>query len=221
MADGSVMSMEIFAGKPCAHTHAHQQKYRRDQAGASFVVALLLLLVMTLVSVGVVSAAGVAVERSRTDVREQQAYYAVSSGAKLAQSLLKSEDGPVGALVLTRNAQGVLDAGSTSDNSELAQWAIAAAQAVSAGKTPASYETKIDAFQAGAQEVPAVKLVFTMGDKGAEQYYISVVASLESGQDYAWKLTTTVPAHISGGTAGNYTVSWKEQARGARWASPW
>lgn len=184
---------------------------KRGERGASFLLALVMLLVCAVVVTVVVTAAASSVERSKVDVTEQQAYYAVSSGIKAARSLC-DESGPVADLVLTRQGQnGQLEAGSTSDGSGLATWAAQSANAIAQGGSPSGpYEAEIDAFTVGSAQVPAVKLTYTMASSGANQYAITIKAQLAEGDDYATVLSTTVPATVSGGTSGDLTVVWKE-----------
>ena len=168
-------------------SHAHA----RSERGASFVVALLLMLVCSVVAAVIVTSSAVSVERSRKTLEEQQAYLAVSSAIQAVRTLC-ADSGPVADLVLTRaDSSSDFSAGST----PLAQWAVSAANSARGGSTPTQI-FKAAGFTHADATVPDVDLEFQMMPAGsAEQYKIKVVARLSANADherYANAISTTI-----------------------------
>ncbi|MGI6032195.1 MAG: hypothetical protein ACOX69_02085 [Coriobacteriales bacterium] len=175
----------------------------RDKCGASFIIALVFLLVCVMVTTVVITSSSVSVERSQVSTEEQQSYYAVSSGIELARELCTTK-GPIADLKLSYSgSSGLLEVKGSTDDSELAQWAIDAANAIAANKSASDYTTSIAAFSEGNVDVPEVKLTFTMNSS----YKITITSELADSSSYDVRLTTTVaPSKLS----GSYPVSWKE-----------
>ena len=171
----------------------------RSERGASFVVALLLMLVCSVVAAVIVTSSAVSAERSRKTLEEQQAYLAVSSAIQAVRTLC-ADSGPVADLVLTRaDASSDFTAGTTSDGTPLAQWAVSAANSARDGSTP-TQTFKAEGFTHADATVPDVDLEFQMMPAGsAEQYKIKVVARLSANADherYANAISTTIDATL-------------------------
>ena len=177
---------------------------RNAERGASFIIALVLLLVCTVVATVIVTSASVSVERSRKTTEEQQAYFAVSSAIQAARELCTTK-GPIADLVLTRpDASSDFSAGATSDGSELATWALGAANVARSGGRPEKTFT-VAGFKHENADVPAVDLTFSMVPAGgAEQYKIKITARLADNvdhSDYAQAISTTIAVKSNGDTA--------------------
>ena len=199
-----------YACEKCKGRFAGARALLRADRGASFIVALVFLLVCTMVATVVIASSSVSVERSKKTTKEQQAYFAVSSGIQTARSLA-CERGSIANLILTRaKPADQLDPGTTSDGSALANWATQAARSIASGSTsPQEMVTKIDSFTVEGATVPEVKLTYSMKTEGAEQYYITIKAELADGGDYAYTLSTTVPAMLEGSTTeGGLVIHW-------------
>lgn len=182
----------------------------RAERGASFLIALVLLLICVVVATVIVTSASVSVERSKQNTAEQQAYYAVSSAIKSARTFATTQ-GSIADLILVRSQPtDALSAGTTSDGSHLATWAVQAAQAIGKGTSAEqTTTTTVDSFTYQNATVPKVKLTYSMAPTGAEQYSITITAELDDPHDYAYKISTTVPAKIEGSTTeGRLVVHW-------------
>ena len=190
-----------------------------DERGASFLVALLFILICLLVALAIIGAAGVNSERSRQLTTESQDYLTLDSAVALSRDVF-STDTELSTLKVTK-ADETSDLVATPANptGALAKWAATQASNIMQGKpATASDPYYVNATNAYSGDgLTQAVIVYSM----ANDFTITAKVKLNGSADYDYTLTTTIDPVLSGSyvvdpdtgaiTYGkDFTVSWNK-----------